>query len=73
MVGPDGMHGHHRHFARGFGFGGIGIYDGDYGGYYADPADYSGYYQGTCSAYYYDVNGNAYCADSGVTFNAVGW
>ena len=51
----------------------IGIYDGDYGGYYADPADYSGYYQGTCSAYYYDVNGNAYCADSGVTFNAVGW
>jgi hypothetical protein len=63
-------HGHgHRHFVRGFGIGGLGYYGGY--GYYDDPVDYS--YQGTCSSYYYDENGNTYCADSGVTFNAVGW
>ena len=68
------MHGH-RHFARGYGYGGIGIYDGDYGydygdyGYYGDVAAYPG----SCSYYTYDAYGNAYCADAGVTFNAVGW
>jgi hypothetical protein len=65
-----GGHGH-RHFVRGFGVGGYGYYDGS--GYYDDSADYSGYTQGTCSSYYYDQSGNAYCADSGTSFNAVGW
>lgn len=61
-------HGHHRHFVRVFGVGGYGYYDD---GYYGDTADYS--YQGACSYYYYDQNGNAYCADGGTSFNAVGW
>jgi hypothetical protein len=65
-----GGHGH-RHFVRAFGVGGYGYYDGS--GYYDDSADYSTYYQGTCSSYYYDQNGNAYCADGGTSFNAVGW
>jgi hypothetical protein len=65
-----GWHHGHRHFVRAFGVGGYGYYDD---GYYGDPADYYGYTQGTCSSYYYDENGNTYCADGGTSFNAVGW